>query len=206
MAYQINSNQKFIGNLLTETSNEINNSNSAVTEFTNLFYGVSYNLQKPAETRLYENKLYLNINGSWGTRTTTFNKTSEQQSKYSFDLSYIWSISNKHSVFAKNKSAILISDSYYLNELFRIGGASTLRGFNEESIFGSAYSILNLEYRFYLNSASKIYSISDFAFIQNKFTIQETELFGFGLGYSFQSKNGLIDIKLCPWKAKRNPH
>lgn len=205
LSYQINANQLFSGNLQSESSNEISQLNSSSEEFTNLFYGVTYNFHKPEPLRLYENKINLSMHGFWGNRTTTSNNTSEKQSKYLLNIGYNWTLNKKHSILAKSQNAILLSKSYYENELYRIGGARTIRGFNEESLFSSAYSIFNLEYHYYLNNISKIYSISDFAFIQNKITSQETQLFGFGLGYTYQTKNGIIDISYALGKYSNIP-
>ena len=47
-----------------------------------------------------------------------------------------------------NKSGLLENKNLFDNELFRIGGLKTLRGFDEESITASAYSIFTLEFRY----------------------------------------------------------
>ena len=46
------------------------------------------------------------------------------------------------------EAADLQSENMFKNELFRIGGLKTLRGFDEESITASFYNIATLEWRF----------------------------------------------------------
>jgi hypothetical protein len=52
--------------------------------------------------------------------------------------------------------ASLFGNQIYKNELFRIGGLRTLRGFDEESIYTSTYVIPTIEYRFLFEKNSKI--------------------------------------------------
>ena len=52
------------------------------------------------------------------------------------------------------KAATLGGPEVFKNELYRIGGLKTLRGFDEESIFASTYSINKVEYRYILEQNS----------------------------------------------------
>ncbi len=52
------------------------------------------------------------------------------------------------------QGAFLQGETTFQNELFRIGGLKSLRGFDEESIFASAFSIIKLEYRYILEQNS----------------------------------------------------
>lgn len=203
--YQLNANHQISGNLKTENSNEISNLTIGVEEFNNLFSGASYIYRKPDALRPFQNKALLIINGLWGNRTITSNSIKEKQSKYNITASYLWTFNKNHSIFFKNQSALFISPTYYINELFRVGGISTIRGFKEESIYSSAYSIVNLEYRYHINLTTNIYSISDVGYIQNKEIQYDTTLFGFGLGYTYNTKFGLVDISYAIGKQKNIP-
>ena len=203
--YQFKSNHQIIANLNTETSNEITDNNLPVQDFKSVFYGTSYIYRKPDPIRPFQNKSYVHITGLWGNRTTVLDNTKQAQSKYQLTASYIWTLNKNNSFFFKNQSALFLSDTYYLNELYRIGGISTIRGFKEESIYSSSYSIVNFEYRYHMNQTSKIYSISDFGYIQNKMINDDTTIYGFGLGYSYGTKNGLIDISYALGKQNNVP-
>ena len=84
----------------------------------------------------------------------------------------------------------------YDNELFRIGGTKLLRGFNEEVIFASFYSVFSLEYRLLFNQNSNLFIFSDIGY-----TEQITDLtrkfdlpIGFGTGLNLQTKVGVFSI------------
>ena len=80
-------------------------------------------------------------------------------------LNTIWILKEVHSflLWVEVHLRLVISLHFYIgetmfqNELFRIGGLKTLRGFDEESIFASVYSIFTLEYRFILEQNSYYY-------------------------------------------------
>jgi outer membrane protein assembly factor BamA len=88
------------------------------------------------------------------------------------------------------------STGVFRNELYRIGGLKTLRGFDEESIFASAYSIGTLEYRFLLEENSWLFLFSDFCWYENNsraFFISDTP-YSFGTGITFETKAGIFAL------------
>ena len=54
-------------------------------------------------------------------------------------------------------SRFLVTDQLYQNELYRLGGFKTLKGFDEMSVNASQYVFLNVEQRFLLDSGSWLY-------------------------------------------------
>ena len=106
-----------------------------------------------------------------------------------------------------NQSGFLYGQSIFQNELFRIGGLKTLRGFNEESIYASAFSIFTLEYRFILEQNSYLYLFGDGAWYENSNVNQYTHdtPYGFGAGISFETKAGIFSINYALGKQFNNP-
>ncbi|HLG04178.1 MAG TPA: POTRA domain-containing protein [Bacteroidia bacterium] len=82
----------------------------------------------------------------------------------------------------------------FRNELFRIGGLKTLRGFDEESIFASAYAIGTLEYRFLLEENSWLFIFADGCWYESNSKDNFTTglPFGFGTGVTFETKAGIF--------------
>ncbi len=196
LSYTLNQASSVSANLQTENSNDLlNNTQNNISSFKNLFYGASYIYRKPDyfQASLYD-KFHLSVNTLFGTRTLTNSSTSTKQQKYNLEIYYNWRINTRNSIFFKNESGMLISDDLITNELYRIGGANSIRGFNEESIFASTYSILNLEYRYLLGNLSYIYSITDVAYVQNDIINDNTQIYSFGLGYTYKTKNGVVDL------------
>ena len=104
-------------------------------------------------------------------------------------------------------AAIYGSSKAFRNELFRIGGLRTLRGFDEESINASAYSIATLEYRFLLEQNSFLYAFTDAAWYENNsYDPYVNDMpFGFGAGISFETKAGIFSINYALGKQFNNP-
>ncbi len=109
------------------------------------------------------------------------------------------------------QAAYLYGENTFQNELFRIGGLKTLRGFDEESIFASAYSIFTLEYRFILEQNSYLYIFGDQAYYESNInTINQPLLihdhpYGFGAGISFETKAGIFSISYALGHQFENP-
>ena len=195
LSYLINIENQITGVITTENSNDllkVNDPDLNVASYKNSFFGVAYKLRVLNNDILFPEKFKLNISGLYGTRSVERENT--VQSKFSFVAFYLLTLNLKNYIFLQNQTAFLNSDNYYNNELFRIGGINTIRGFNEESIFASAYSILNLEYRYKPNNSSYFYTISDFAFVSDKITEQTTRIYSLGFGYSFITKAGLLNL------------
>ena len=93
------------------------------------------------------------------------------------------------------------------NELIRIGGLFTLRGFDEESIFATFYSIATVEYRYILEQNSFLYLFFDGAYYEKdnvKGYVSDRPI-GFGAGMSFDTKAGIFSISYALGKQFDNP-
>jgi outer membrane translocation and assembly module TamA len=78
----------------------------------------------------------------------------------------------------------------------RIGGSRLLRGFDEQSIFASAYNITTFEYRMMILRNSYFFVFIDAAYVHRKFnnTIFQDFPFGFGAGITFETKIGIFGL------------
>ena len=117
------------------------------------------------------------------------------------DTNYLWSLNFKNHIYLRNDSSVLISDNILTNELFRIGGINSIRGFNEESIFASLYSIVNIEYRYAVNSSSYLFSISDLGYFEDQLNNTSQQLYSLGLGYAFSTNFGLLNLSYAIGKS-----
>jgi outer membrane protein assembly factor BamA len=80
------------------------------------------------------------------------------------------------------------------NELFRLGGFKTLKGFEEEALRASRYVIINTEPRFLLEQNSYLFAFFNGAYMYNQFKKNTTIPIGFGLGISFTAKSGVFSL------------
>lgn len=108
----------------------------------------------------------------------------------------------------------IIGKNIFVNELYRIGGLRSFRGFDEESIYASSYYIGTIEYRYLLEQNSYWYAFFDGAYyenisenaklLNNGKIIHDTP-FGFGTGVSFETKAGIFTINYAVGKQFNNP-
>jgi hypothetical protein len=203
LQYQIKSNASLFVSFTQENSERLATVVSENIEtFTNAFLGFGYQYTMPKNNSFRNNIFFLNINPSFGKRKSENN--SFRQIKLESTISYLLDVSKRSSIYLKNKTGILNSENYIENELFRIGGNNSIRGFNEQSIFVKDYVIQNIEYRYLLSNDSYIYSITDLALITTTTTTIE-KLMGLGVGYLFTTNNAQINISTTLGTDSRNP-
>jgi len=84
----------------------------------------------------------------------------------------------------------------YENELYRIGGMSTVRGFNQESILSKAYSIATTEIHLRVSEGSGFYLFADKGFVKTYEPNQYKDSWplGFGIGLNLVTKAGLFNL------------
>ena len=187
--YNINSKIKLALTYNRESSKNIQKKKVGNIEtFNNYFLGLEVKFNIPKNDFFFNNKFLLNINPTFGKRRT--DQKSTNQFKIESTLIYIWDLNSRNSIYIKNKTGHLNSDSYIANELFRIGGANSIRGFDEQSIFTKSYSYFNIEYRYLTSEKSYLYSITDIG----KTKTNDNTLLGLGIGYLFTTNNSQIKI------------
>lgn len=186
----------------SESSENLKQSlNNNVETFSSKFYGIYFSYTKPKNDIFYFDKFHFEINPAFGKRKTT--QTNTNQFKIRSTTSYIWDISKRSSFFLKNEIGYLNSDTFLTNELFRIGGANSIRGFDEQSIFTESYTFFNIEYRIVTNSLSYLYTITDIGRFSSLST--QKNIFGLGLGYLFKTKQSQININITVGKNENIP-
>ena len=94
------------------------------------------------------------------------------------------------------------SPSIFRNELFQIGGYKLLRGFDEESIFSSAYGVGTAEYRYLLGQNSFLAAFVDYGVSTNNAHENKVNnnFLGAGVGMAFETKAGVFNITYAAGK------
>ncbi len=104
-------------------------------------------------------------------------------------------------------TALVQSPQLFRNELFQLGGFKMLRGFDEESIFASAYAVVTLEYRLLIGLNSYLYTFTDGGWAQNKSQFANTtnQFIGAGAGMAFETKAGIFNVAFAAGKRNDVP-
>ena len=196
--YQINTTSKsYLGFKGYESSNlrKDNSTNIDVEDYTSKFILVGLSYTKAQNNILFPIKSIFHLDTEIGSREN--DNTNESQIRASLLLHTIFNLNYKNSIYLKNNTKLLNSESYFTNELFRFGGINSIRGFNENSIDASFYSALNSEYRYQINQDIYVHSIVDFAYFENEIIALKQKLYSFGIGIGLQTTAGIIKFSIA---------
>ncbi len=99
------------------------------------------------------------------------------------------------------------SPKIFRNELFQIGGYKLLRGFDEESILASEYTVTSLEYRYLIGMNSFLFSFVDGGWARNDVPgyASNSLYMGVGLGLAFETKAGIFNMSYAVGKTGSSP-
>ncbi|MEZ4778988.1 MAG: hypothetical protein R2786_06355 [Flavobacteriaceae bacterium] len=180
-----------------ESNNLLNeaNANIVVEDFTSKFALLGIHYTQLQNQKLFPIKTFAGLESEIGNRSTSSNNS--KQAKFSGTVYHIFNLNEKNSLFIKNHTRFLNSPNYITNELFRFGGVNSLRGFRENSIDASLFSVLNTEYRYLLDDNAYVHSIFDLGYFENKIININEELYGFGLGFGLNTKAGLFKFNIA---------
>ncbi len=170
----------------------LNTEQDNLDSYSNYFVGAGYRVRKASKNNLFKNKYDVSFNTRLGKRRSPLKDENQLKIKVLFITNI--KTSQKSYVHIKSESGILRSDNYLTNELFRIGGANSIRVVNEQSLFTNKYSYVNIEYRFLTSLSSYLYSITDLGFYNNTFANKLNNLIGLGVGYQFKLNKNYINL------------
>lgn len=107
------------------------------------------------------------------------------------------------------QGATLNAPSLLVSDLFRIGGFTVMRGFDEQSIYASSYSVGTIEFHYLLEQNSFLFLFFDQGWCRETLPsaiqyFNDTPM-GFGAGMDFQTKAGIFSIAYAVGKAANIP-
>ncbi|WP_434037718.1 POTRA domain-containing protein [Formosa sp. 4Alg 33] len=191
------------------TSSQSNNllqhpTSTSIDDYNSTFYQTKYNFTRTDETNiLFPVKSVADIHLGIGNRT--YQSTKENQFQYNLAVSNIFYLNHKNSIYSRVVVNALQSDTYLENELLRFGGINSIRGFEENSLVASFYSVFNLEYRLQLSPTIFINSITDFSYFENQMVDQKEKLIALGIGFAILTKAGLLKMNYANGKTENSP-
>ncbi|MBC7653673.1 MAG: hypothetical protein H7098_04260 [Oligoflexus sp.] len=207
--------ENFNGNQVATNDSKV----VAIPNFANIkstFYGISGSYIK-LDNKITPLKGYdLTLQAAAGSRKINpsknfrpenfFESKTSQQFKLQADLKYFLKTGSRSVIYLHNYSAVLTGKNLFENEAFRIGGAKTLRGFDEQSLNVNSFAIQTLEFRYLIEQNSYINMFYDQSYISQQFVNKNTTDFplGVGVGITFQTKVGIASLSYALGKQKNN--
>lgn len=198
----------FYNNFNSSLLNQIQANN--LKTFRSNAYGMSFSKREldylPNPTSGY----HIHIEGVVGTRSSGIKDSLGIQRSSTFrglmQFTYFQPFAKRHVLKFSTTSETYFTDLIYRNELYRFGGLTTLRGFNEEEFFASTYSIIGLEYRFLVDKNSHAFLFFDQGLFEDvSGGYSNDQPFGFGAGFSFGTNLGIFSISYALGKQQNNP-
>ncbi|WP_139958428.1 BamA/TamA family outer membrane protein [Flavicella sediminum] len=165
--------------------------NAGINTYTKTTYGLAYTFTSSKETRL-KPKTQVLIQLDHGLKKTDIQN--ENQVHLFLKAIHNIGLTNRTSINIQTTFEELIGNNLLLNENYLLGGATTIRGFNEQSIQASAYNYTNIEYQIITANSSYLYTFSDIGFLKNKYANTNNSLYSLGLGYSYKTSSGHINM------------
>ncbi|MDN3687955.1 BamA/TamA family outer membrane protein [Cyclobacterium jeungdonense] len=100
----------------------------------------------------------------------------------------------------------MYNSNLFLNDLFRLGGLQSIRGFNENYFFASRYLYFTIEPRYYISDESYFLLFSDLGMLENRVTKRPTEWpVAFGGGLSLETNGGIFTFVYALGEASNQP-
>ena len=193
-------NRSFLINTETENASNYENTNSYTL-------GLSVAVNKTNRLFVPQNGFNVRLYSGYG------NRWAEQSGNSSvieagFDAAYYWQITNNLTFSFKNSSKGMFQDEgFYENEMFKLGGIKSIRGFDEKSILATAYSIFTLEPRFFIGDYSFLSIFGDYIYFEID-ALEQTKInsgYGLGTGISIDTKAGILSLNFAVGKLNDNP-
>ncbi len=127
--------------------------------------------------------------------------------EYNYDLSVYLPLGKSATFLTRLRGAANLNSQLFENELYRIGGNSILRGFDELSLFFSEYHMLTGEARYIISRNGYAALFADIAYTVNR--VPEQVVYdlpiGFGAGLSFETKAGIFGLSYALGRRNDNP-
>ncbi|RYJ45527.1 Outer membrane protein [Flavobacterium beibuense] len=194
LGYYFSYNSKlFLGRQTTESVDIQNTNTSTLSDFSNRFWTSTYEFTNyNIDDFLFPEKTILQLKAGIGTRDSKAGNSNQHFAQ--INAAYNFYLNKRNIINLKNQTYYLKSDSYIVSELFRFGGITSIRGFNENSLQANLFSAIMSEYRFVLAQNMYLHSITDYGYYQDETSDTNNNLLSFGFGFGLLTKTGLFNI------------
>ncbi len=213
--YAINFTSTFITSRLLSATNTSSSAAVELIDFNTQYYGVNF-AKTEFDNRInprkgWDVKSALNI-GSKTVLATSFVpievsdslKGQSLQGKFMLQSSIAVPLGKLVVAYSKIQVGSVVSNgALFNNDLFRLGGVNSIRGFNELEIYASTYTMLQMEGRLLLGENSRLFGFIDLAYTQNNVVNFNDTYVGIGTGLLLNTTSGVMQIVYAVGKSSK---
>ncbi|MBR9998180.1 MAG: BamA/TamA family outer membrane protein [Cyclobacteriaceae bacterium] len=182
------------------------------------YYGLSYRLNTLDRVFFPEHGIFIDGSIQFGNkkiiRNAGINSDSYQglreksfQVRASLWVDKYFKLFPRNILLTRITAGYLDNDQLFFNDLFRLGGLNSIRGFNERFFYASGYLTGTVEYRYLFENDSQLFFFFDgsgLGYDINGQRLQDRP-FGFGGGFSISTRAGLLQIVYALGKSSEQP-
>lgn len=204
--YQLSAKQKIGARGNFEISSVLDDTYTSGQDFSKKGVGVFYEFIETSEEPLFVYKT--KIIGEADLLSSFYQNLDKtfQQTRYFFFAERNFHLKGNHYFNIKAESAMLNSGGEVTtNELFRIGGYNSLRGFNEQSLYTDFYAFGGVEYRYLVSNQAFFDVFGQLANVRNSTLKTTSKLYSFGVGFNFILPIGLMTFQVSNGQEFGNP-
>ncbi|MBI1307412.1 MAG: hypothetical protein GC181_12480 [Bacteroidetes bacterium] len=192
-------------------------------------YGIELSLNKVDYINNPRRGIQLSLNGNIGTRTiqkdarisqlkftessgsyfTLYDsiKLNTTQGMLEYTANFFIPVFKQSAIVPSVSGKYLLAQKIFLNDLYRYGGMKSLRGFNENSLLASSFTIGTLEYRYLFseNSYFQLFFNGARTFNASGNSVKSDWPLGFGAGVNLEVKSGILSLAYALGREQGNP-
>jgi outer membrane protein assembly factor BamA len=173
-------------------------------------YGLAYARTNLDDLYFPHRGSFVSVQGGAGSKTirrnasiseTLYSGVNMRTTQYTFSgrIERYWALGRQSVVLARLRGEGLFNEQYFLNDLFRLGGLNSLRGFSENQFYTNAYGVGTLEFRQFTGPEGYVFVFIDQAALrayQSNVALPATldQPTGLGTGISFRTAAGLFQF------------
>lgn len=171
---------------------------TSVANFSRNGMGIWYEFINPSEEEIFQNDFKIRVETDFlNAKYDDKKQENNRQLRYFITGEKNFHLKGNHYLNIKAESAMLSTKGLLSeNEIFRIGGWNSLRGFNESSILAHFYAFSGVEYRYLINSDVFADVFGQIAQVENKTLGAKPKFYSFGLGFNYRLPIGLMTLQI----------
>ncbi|MFK7953125.1 MAG: hypothetical protein AB8B73_09780 [Ekhidna sp.] len=160
----------------------------------------------------FEEGFYWNVNLSGGRKTIQenlniseiFYDTIQLETDFfqsEIDVAYQLKVWKRQTLFHHFSGKMIRNSELLTNELYRIGGFSSIRGFNEKLFFADQYISSRVEFRSFFENRSYLYVLYDQLIYKRNDSLESP--FGIGIGFALTTSSGQFNFALAAGRSEK---